>query len=273
MIKDPEKEVRSLVNRIQSNENFKQPAKSVEDNNHPKVVSTMAELFTRLKAITVVGNAFKTQEEEYIVKQEWILAFAQEGIKSQDIIDRGVEVIRVKSRKNRGITWFPSIGEFIDGCMGSDNKLEFAERAYNLFIRREQQIDNVGRMVTASHSFELRQLKAADCKKGFIELYLKYAVDNKIKPLEAFALTDSVTLTPEQEKAAQERADAAKDDFLQKFSYIKTEKQDSIFDRAKDITPKRGVVTGKIKTQTKTPAQLEAEKKRQLEAIKNRMEK
>jgi hypothetical protein len=239
---------------------FKQSAKPIQDNTHPRVISVIDKLFLQLKAITAVGNAFKTPQEEHIVKQEWILAFAEEGIRGQDVIDVGVEMVRIKARKSRGTTWFPSIGEFIDMCLGSDNKIEFAERAYNLFIKREQQIDTVGRMVTASHSFELRQMKAADCKKGFIELYLKYAENNPIEQLEAFALTETVQLSPEQQKEADKRAQAAQSEFLAKFSGIAAEKPK---EPVKKVKP--GLKAGKIQGETRQSlAAAEKERERQL---------
>ena len=260
------KEAKAVVNRIQQNQSgFKQPAKPIEDNNHPKVVSTMAELFTRLKAITTVGNAFKTQEEEHIVKQEWVLAFAQEGIKSQDIIDRGVEAMRIKARKSRSTTWFPSIGEFIDACLGSDNRQELAERAYKLFITGQKQIDTVGRMVTASSSFELRQLKASECKKQFIELYLQFAENNAVEPLESHLLAEEVQLSHEQQKEAEKRSETARNEFLGKFSGLIADKLDK-----KPIKQvKTGVQSVKPQRTYKSVAQCDKERERQLKAIKN----
>ena len=175
--------------------------------------------------------------------------------------------------------WLPSVGKFIKMCEQSNDLTQFAERAYQLFIKREDQIETVGRMVTASHSFELRKLKAADCEKGFIELYLKYAADNAIETLDGFALenlTDDVVLerkrqeerdrrTPEENKALD---DAAQAKFLAKFSGVIADKPE---EKPKKQA-KTGVTTGKIKTQYKSPAQLEKEKERQLALIKN-MEK
>jgi len=265
---------KEVVNRIQVNQSgFKQPARAVEDNNHPKVVNTMTELFTRLKAITAVGNAFNS-ESEHIVKQEWVLAFALEGVKSQKVIDRGVEAMRAKARKSRGTTWFPSIGEFVDACLGSDNKLEAAERAYRIFSNpkwKEKQTCNVGQMVVSGYSFELRQLKSAECKKRFIELYLEFAADNEIELLDAFALTETVQLTPEQQKGAEKRKQDAQKEHLAKLNSMfgGIPKKDK--PKAKVKVAKHGVVTGKIKTAHKSQAACDKERERQLKLIKDRL--
>ena len=138
-----------------------------------------------------------------------------------------------------------------------------APSAYNLFIKREQQIDTVGRMVTASHSFELRQMKAADCKKGFIEMYLQYAANSPIEQLEAYALTETVQLSDEQQKDADNRAQAAQNDFLAEFSGLITDKP-----KEKTVKPvKPGVKAGKIQASYKSQAACDKERARQLKEM------
>ena len=252
--------------------NHKQPSKPVQDNTNPAALNVMDELFTRLKAISAVGSAFKTESEEKIVKQEWMLAFKEEGIVKQSMIDDGVELFRVKARKNRGTTWFPSIGGFVDLCVGSEDKQALAERAYNLFIKRESQIDTVGKMVTAGHAFDLRKMEASKSKKAFIELYLEFAQNNPIEPLEAFALTDGVQLTKEQQKDRENRTEGAKNEFFDKFNAF-TVKNPSIPAEAvtKALEETHGIKQGSLKQYAKTPKQLEDEKKRQLAAIANKL--
>jgi hypothetical protein len=254
-------EAQKQVAAIQANAHkFKQKSIAIETNTHPKAVSVIDEIFTRLKAISSVGNAFKSAKEEAIVKQEWMLALREEGVSKQSMIDDGIDAFRVKARKNRNTTWFPSIGEFIDLCKGNDNKQELAVRAYNLFIRREQQIDTVGRMVTASHSFELRQLKASESEKQFIKLYLHYAENNAIEPLESHLISETVQLSPEQQEEAERRANEAKNQFLEQFSGLIADKP-----KNEDKKVKPGIKAGKIQAETKQSlAQAEKERVRQL---------
>ena len=120
-------EAQKQVALIQANAHkFKQPSRPIEDNTSPKALASIDEIFTRLKAIGSVGNAFKTPQEEAIVKQEWMLALREEGVTKQSMIDDGIDAFRVKARQSRSTAWFPSIGEFIDMCLGSDNTLEHA---------------------------------------------------------------------------------------------------------------------------------------------------
>ena len=199
--------------------NHKQPSKPVQSNNNPQALNVMDELFTRLKAISAVGNAFKTDEEEKIVKQEWMLAFKEEGVTKQAIIDDGLESFRVKARKSRSTTWFPSIGEFIDLCLGSDDKLKFAERALEIFINpkwKQKQICNIGQMVVSKHYYQLKSCKSSETNKKFIELYLKYAEDEPVMTLDAFSLTDGVTLSKEQKLDAEKRTQTAQADCMSK---------------------------------------------------------
>ena len=260
-------EAKRQVAAIQANAHkFKSPVKPIEDNQNPKAIAVIDEIFTRLKAIGSVGNAFKTESEERIIKQEWMLALREEGVTKQSMIDDGIEAFRVKARKSRSTTWFPTIGEFIDMCQGSDSAIDFAKRAYDLFIRRESQIDSVGRMVTAKHAFDLRKMKARDCEKGFIAYYLEYAKNNAIEPLETHLLTETVQLTPEQEKEACRRKLEAQNQFFDEFSSLIADKSEN--------TAKKTIAKGvnsMPKANKKSVTQLEEEKQRQLKAIKAKL--
>lgn len=250
--------------------NHKQPSKPVEDNTNPKALASIDEIFTRLKAIGSVGSAFKTPQEEAIVKQEWMLALREEGVTKQSMIDDGIDAFRVKARQSRGTAWFPSIGEFIDLCLGDNNKLEYAERAYNLFIKRERQIDNVGREMLIDNLFDLRAMPAEKGKKRFIELYLEFASRMEIQTLEAFALTETVQLSEEQQKDADNRANDARKDFMSKFNSFALKDTDvpiEMVEKAYNVKPV-GIQQGSLKTYAKTPKQLEEEKQRQLDMIK-----
>lgn len=249
---------------------FKVNGPSMETNNNPKALSSIDEIFTRLKAIGSVGNAFKTAQEEAIVKQEWMLALREEGVTKQHMIDDGIDSFRVKARNTRGTAWFPSIGEFISMCLGSENKLEYAARAYDLFINQERQIDNVGQIVIGRHGFELKTMKAAGCKKHFELYYLKYAESNKITTLDAFSLTDGVSLSPEQEKAAQARTLAARDEFLASVGQLIGK---PVIEPIKISTKKAELTTGKIKTSFKSQRQMSDERDRQLAAVNHLLNK
>jgi hypothetical protein len=208
-------EAEKQVALIQANAHkFKKPSRPVEDNTNPKALASIDEIFTRLKAIGSVGNAFKTPQEEAIVKQEWMLALREEGVTKQSMIDDGIDAFRVKARQSRGTAWFPSIGEFIDMCLGSDSALEYAERALKLFNRGQRQTCTVGKLLVGEHHFNLKKLPATESNKKFIELYLELAKDNDIEPLEAFALTETVQLSPEQLKDKQKRTQTAQNECL-----------------------------------------------------------
>lgn len=163
--------------------------------------------------------------------------------------------------------WLPSVGKFIKWCEQSNDLTQFAERAYNLFIKREQQIDTVGKMVTANHAFDLRKMNSKDCEKGFIEHYLRYAQDNAIEPLEAFALTNGVQLSPEQQKEAEKRNEIARNECLDSLHSLFGKPEPKVTIESQ----KTGLITGRIKTHYKSPKQLDDERERQLRAIKDKL--
>jgi hypothetical protein len=77
-----------------------------------------------------------------------------------------------------------------------------------------------------------------------------------------------VKLTPEQQKDAEDRANEARNSFLNKFSSLIANKPMEMEAKHKNT----GVVHGKIKhKEYKSIAQLEAEKKRQLDLIKDKL--
>lgn len=163
--------------------------------------------------------------------------------------------------------WMPSVGKFIKWCDQSTDLTEFASRAYKLFINREQQIDTVGRMVTANHAFDLRNLKAADCEKGFIAHYLRYAENNAIEPLESHLLTDGAQLSTEQQKEANRRNEAAKNECLDALHSMFGKPEPKVSTESQ----KAGVKTGRIKTHYKSAKQLDDERERQLRLIKDKL--
>lgn len=261
-------EAQKQVAAIQANaHNFKKPSRPVEDNTNPRALSSIDEIFTRLKAIGSVGNAFKTPQEEAIVKQEWMLALREEGVTKQEMIDDGIDAFRIKARQSRGVAWFPSIGEFIDMCLGSDDSLEYAQRALTLFNSGQKQTCTVGKMLVGQHHFRLKQMKASESNKLFIELYLELAKNNAIEPLEAFALPESVQLSPEQEKAKQARIQTEQDKFF------------GLFNQFRELNPQIpaettekafGIKQGSLKSYNQSQKQIDEIKRNQLEAIKGK---
>ena len=163
--------------------------------------------------------------------------------------------------------WLWSVGKFIKMCDQSNDLLPLAQRALDLFNSAQKQVDSVGQMVVSKHAFNLKQMKAEQTSKQFIELYLKYAENNAIEPLEAFALTETVQLSPEQLKDKQKRTQAAQDEFFSKFNKF-VEKNPGI--PAETVEKAIGIKQGSLKTYNKSVKQLEEEKQRQLDAIKHR---
>lgn len=256
-------EAQKQVALIQANAHkFKKPSRPVEDNTNPKALASIDEIFTRLKAIGSVGNAFKTTQEEAIVKQEWMLALREEGVTKQSMIDDGIDSFRVKARQSRGTAWFPSIGEFIDMCLGSDSALEYAERALKLFNRGQKQTCTVGKMLVGEHHFNLKKLPATESNKRFIELYLELAKEHDIEALEAFALTETVQLSKEQQKDADKRAHVARDEFFAMFGNVKEDKPVE--------KPKKeagGVSKGSTGIKAQTQKQADENRDKQLKAM------
>jgi hypothetical protein len=161
--------------------------------------------------------------------------------------------------------WMPSVGRFISWCEQSSDLNQFAQRALDLFNSGQKQIDNIGKMVTGKYGFDLKLMKSVDTNKKFIEYYLMFAEDNEIESLEAYALTETVQLSIEQQREADNRAQAAQNQFLSKFSGV-------IVDKPKETVKnmKSGLKLGKIKSDTKQSlANAEKEKARQLKAIKD----
>ena len=255
-----------MAMQMANQHNHKHNTAAQQDNKNPAALNVIDELFTRLKAITSVGNAFKTESQEAIVKQEWMLAFREEGVTKQSMIDDGIDAVRIKARKSRSTTWFPSVGEFIDLCKGNDNKMEFAQRGLDLFNSGQKQIDSVGKMVTGKHGFDLKSMKATETNKRFIELYLMYAGNNEIQALESNLLTETVQLSKEQQNDADKRALDAQNQFLNQFSNLIDEKEE-----VKPINVKSGVKTGSLKVKVKSAKEIEDSRQRQLAMIKGKL--
>jgi len=164
--------------------------------------------------------------------------------------------------------WLPSVGKFIKMCDQSNELLPLAQRALDLFNSAQKQIDNIGQMVVSKHAFSLKQMKAAETNKQFIELYLSYAENNPIEGLEVFALTETVQLSPEAQKAKQGRTEDAKNEFFAKFNAY-TEKNPNV---PTEIVEKViGIKQGSLKSYNKSVKQLDEERQRQLDAIKGKM--
>lgn len=163
--------------------------------------------------------------------------------------------------------WLPSVGKFIKWCEQSDSVTEFANRAYDLFINRSNQLDNIGQSVVSKHGFDLRSMKAADSKKEFIRYYLMYSENNNIEPLESNLLTETVQLSPEQQKEAEKRADEARNRFLNNFSGLLAGKKDKQV-KKKAVGIKKGSTHAEIR---KSIRALDRERERQLALIKNKL--
>ena len=89
--------------------------------------------------------------------------------------------------------FLPSVGKFMKWCDKENDLDSVADRAYQLFVNREKQIDNIGQTVVSKHAFELRKMEAVKGKKAFTERYLGYAENAPVTTLDAFSLTDGVT--------------------------------------------------------------------------------
>lgn len=204
----------------------------------------------------------KNNQELGSMKLAWTKAFIRNKAKTGKNLNLKAGILACEESDS---DWLPSVGKFIKWCDQDDGLSDFADRAYDLFVNREKQIDSVGLMVTSKYSFELRQKKASECESKFKGLYLKFASNNEIKPLDAFAITETVQLTPKQEKEAKNRAMKAQNQFLSTFSVLVKKNKGN-----KEAPPKnKGIHTGKIKSGSyKSPAQMEAEKQRQLAMIK-----
>ena len=71
-------------------------------------------------------------------------------------------------------------------------------------------------MVVGKHTFHLRKMEASKSKKAFTDYYLGYAENEPITTLDAFSLTDGVTISKEQQLDAQKRTQAAQADCMSK---------------------------------------------------------
>jgi hypothetical protein len=201
------------------------------------------------------------------LKSAWTKAIMRHELKTGQTINIRAGLLACEESDS---DWLPSVGKFIKWCDQSGGLVEFSDRAYNLFINQQRQIDNVGQMVIARHGFDLKNMKAADCKKQFELYYLKYAESNQITALEAFSLTDGVSLSPEQEKSAQARTVAARDEFLSSVGQLIGK---PVIEPIKAPKKKSELTTGKINTSFKSPQQMIDERDRQLAAVKHLLNK
>ena len=255
---DIKKQIANIQQSAATNQRWKQDAE-IEITDH--ALDGVDKLFKSiLPHFPAWRQTCKTEEELGRLKLAWTKALIRNKVKTGKNLNLKAGILACEESDT---DWLPSCGKFIKWCEQDDNCTAFAERAYKLFITGQKQIDTVGRMVTAGNSFELRQLKASECKKQFIELYLQFAENNAVEHLESHLLAEEVQLTTEQQKEAKKRAEAARNEFLGRFSCLIASKPDE-----KPIKQaKTGVQSVKKVTSYKSPAQLEKEKERQLKAI------
>ena len=200
------------------------------------------------------------------LKNAWAKAIMRNQIKTGRVLNVKAGLLACEESES---DWMPSVGKFISMCEQNDDVAEYAKRALALFNSAQKQIDSVGQMVVSKHSFDLKRLPADKTEKQFIELYLSYAQDNAIESLDAFALTETVQLSPEQLKEAEKRTEAARNEFFGKFDRFITQNPNITPEVAtKAIEEHHGIKQGSLKQHAKTPAQLEQEKQRQLAMIK-----
>lgn len=210
-----------------------------------------------------------TDDDLKRLKIAWSKAFKRRMSKTGKKLDIKAGLISCEESES---DWLPSVGKFIKWCEQSNDIMPFAQRALDLFNSAQKQIDSVGLMVTSKHGFDLKQMKALDTNKKFIELYLLYAEDSKIEPLEQALLTEEVQLTTEQQKEADKRNETAKNECLNDlFSMFGKPHEKENAKEPVGNGSEIGVKQGSLKTYTKTPRQLEEEKKRQLRLIQERL--
>ena len=152
-----------------------------------------------------------------MMKAAWTKAIVRHSMKTGSLPNARAGVTACEESDS---DWLPSVGKFIKWCEQNDDVAEYAKRALALFNSAQKQIDSVGQMVVSKHSFDLKRLPADKTEKRFIELYLSYAQDNAIESLDAFAITETVQLSPEQLKDAEKRTEAARNEFFGKFDKL-----------------------------------------------------
>jgi hypothetical protein len=158
--------------------------------------------------------------------------------------------------------WLPSVGKFIKWCDQTSDIELLALRALELFNSGQKQIDNIGQMVVGKHSFYLKNLKASENKKQFVELYLTYAEGNAINELEGALLTETVQLSDEQQKDREKAIKTARNEFFAKFG-AKGETK-------KVIEPKKkakGIKSGSTGRKAQTQKQADESRNKQLKAM------
>lgn len=215
-----------------------------------------------------------------MMKAAWTKAIVRHSMKTGALPNAKAGVTACEESDS---DWLPSVGKFIKWCDQSNDLMPMAQRALDLFNSAQKQIDNVGQMVIAKHKFDLKQMKASDSNKRFIELYLSYAENNAIESLDAFALEDMTTSSYEERKLAREREErsdeeneardeAAKAGFFSLFGQFVEKNPNIPADVAKKaIEEHHGIKQGSLKKYAKTPAQLEENKQRQLKIAKGLM--
>jgi hypothetical protein len=161
--------------------------------------------------------------------------------------------------------WLPSVGKFIKMCDQSNQVLPLAQRALDLFNSAQKQIDSVGQMVVSKHAFGLKQMKAAETNKQFIELYLSYAENNPIEGLEAFALTETVQLSEEHLKAKQKRTQDAQSKCLSHLNGLFGKSEPKPVEQPKKKAS--GVSKGSTGIKAQTQKQADENRDKQLKAM------
>lgn len=257
---DIRKQVKQIQDSAISDPRFKQ---NEEIQITPEAVNYVDKVFRSiLPHFPAWRQTCPTDSDLGMMKAAWTKAIVRHSMKTGSLPNAKAGVTACEESDS---DWLPSVGKFIKMCEQSNDLMPLAQRALDLFNSAQKQIDNVGKMVTGKHGFDLKNMKAAETGKRFIELYLSYAEDNPIESLEAFALPQSVQLSDEQLKEAEKRKQAAQNQFFKQFGSIKADKP--VEQPKKEV---KGVQKGSLKTYSKTPKQLDEERKRQLDAIKHR---
>jgi hypothetical protein len=204
------------------------------------------------------------------MKNAWTKAIMRHEIKTATSLNIKAGLLACEQSTS---DWLPSVGKFIELCVAGDNFVdpeeikEFAQRALVLFNANESQIDNVGLIVSEKAEFRLKTKGSPDSNTRFIELYCKIALDKTVKLLPSNLLTQTVQLSPEQEKDKQKRAEVGRNEFMSSMckQLGKHKPKQVVVDT---FNPLKGISKGSTGRKAKTPKQLDDERARQLDMIK-----
>lgn len=130
----------------------------VEISQDNPVVQIISDTLERLKACKPAWkNSLSSNREVMAWKREWTVAIARAGVVSQEQLERGIVMAQRDTKP-----FMPSVGQFIEWCLGVGVSDEHITSAFQRMINRQEPADDIEYATRLEVQFACRNQLPAD---------------------------------------------------------------------------------------------------------------